>query len=270
MVVLLNSDNVDHNIATIDGHGTFHGVGPIGSTTGGQSISTEIKLKRPTSVLSTNELLSKLKGIPIIPYECSNSKGLSKILFKPRAELMLPYTLPSSITTDSIWKAAGLKLHTTQRPNWSGYMKKITVSKHQKHQITFLPIIDLNPTDMTCIYSTLLFIITQSNRLGMETASITFDQPLWLKAYEIATEKCLKVVLHLGGFHTLMSFLGCIGYFMGDSGIETVLQTVYGENSVKHMSGKAIARALRGPFIVDSALMMKLHNKLITEEIEVF
>ena len=119
------------------------------------------------------------------------------------------------------------------------------------------------------VYSTLLFIIEQSNKLGMETASITFDQPLWLKAYEIATEKCLKVVLHLGGFHTLMSFLSCIGYFMEDSGIETALQTVYGENSVKHMmSGKAIARALRGHFIVDSALMMKLHHKLLTEEIE--
>lgn len=99
------ADNVDHNIATLDGHGTFHGMGIIASTVGGQSISTEIKLKRPTSILSTNELLTKLKGIPIIPYECQNSNGLSKILFKPRAELMLPFTLPSSITTDSIWKA---------------------------------------------------------------------------------------------------------------------------------------------------------------------
>ena len=263
------ADNVDHNIATLDGHGTFHGMGIIASTVGGHQRTSEVKIKRPQNILSTADLLTKLKGIPIVPYDFPKSNGLSQILFKPRAELMYPFTLPSSITADSIWKAADLKLQSNRRPNWSGYMKKISEHEHPKHQITFLPIIDLNPTDMTCIYSTLLFIMEQSKKLGMMTASITFDQPLWLKAYQIAKEKSLKVFLHLGGFHTLMSFLGSIGYFMADSGIETALQTVYGENAVKHMlSGKAIARALRGHFIVDSALTMKLHQKLVVEEIK--
>jgi len=38
---------------------------------------------------------------------------------------------------------------------------------------------------------------------------------LWLIAYSIARSVC-----HLGGFHTLMSFLGLIGHMMAGSGIE--------------------------------------------------
>ena len=55
--------------------------------------------------------------------------------------------------------------------------------------ITLLPIIDLKPTDYTCIYSTLLFVINQCKKLNITTPSTTFDQPLWLKATEIAIEK---------------------------------------------------------------------------------
>ena len=101
--------------------------------------------------------------------------------------------------------------------------------------ITLLPIIDLNPTDYTCIYSTLLFVINQCKKLNITTPSITFDQPLWLKATEIAIEKSLDIVIHLGGFHTLMSFAGSLGFVMDGSGIESVFKTVYGEDTVKYM-----------------------------------
>ena len=49
-------------------------------------------------------------------------------------------------------------------------------------KIGFLLIMDLDPTDENCIYSTLLFVIDQAKLLNVETPSITFDQPLRLKA----------------------------------------------------------------------------------------
>ena len=50
---------------------------------------------------------------------------------------------------------------------------------HRKNAyIMMLPLIDLNPNDETCIYSTLLYIIEQSKRLNIEIPSVTFDQPL--------------------------------------------------------------------------------------------
>jgi len=64
-----------------------------------------------------------------------------------------------------------------------------------------------------------------------------------------------SVVLKLGGFHTEMSFLGCIGHLMTASGLQELLELIYASNAVVHMTtGKAIARAVRGHFIVDAAL----------------
>ena len=109
-----------------------------------------------------------------------------------------------------------------------------------------LPIIDLNPSDYSCIYSVLVFIVDQSRNLDIEVPCITFDQPLYFKAMEIITAKSMKIVCRLGGFHTLMSFLGSIGDLMEGSGLEEALQRVYGKNAVDHMmTGKAIARAGR-------------------------
>ena len=88
-----------------------------------------------------------------------------------------------------------------------------------------------------------LFVIEQSKKLNVTTPSITFDQPLWLKALEIITAKKMDIVPLLGGFHMLMSFYGSIGTIMARSGIDKLFQSIYGENSVTYMlSGKALAR----------------------------
>jgi len=62
-------------------------------------------------------------------------------------------------------------------------------------------------------------------------------------------------LLRLGGFHTQMSLLGCIGYVMSGSGLEQLLEVVYAPNTVVHMlSGKALSRAVRGHLLVDSGI----------------
>lgn len=63
------------------------------------------------------------------------------------------------------------------------------------------------------------------------------------------------IVLRLGGFHTEMSFLGCIGHLMAASGLHDLLELIYASNAVVHMlTGRAIARAIRGHLIIDAAL----------------
>ncbi len=68
----------------------------------------------------------------------------------------------------------------------------------------FLPIIDMNPTDVSCIYSTLLFVSEHAHRHNVKPI-ITFDQPLWWKALTITvTEPDLRnIVLSLCGFHSI-------------------------------------------------------------------
>ena len=68
---------------------------------------------------------------------------------------------------DVIWYSEWIfssQSHT--RPSWSGFMQqsvyKVEV-EFQQSDVPLLPIIDLLPTDLTCIYSTLAFIQDQEN-----------------------------------------------------------------------------------------------------------
>ena len=66
------------------------------------------------------------------------------------------------------------------------------------------------------------------------------------KAVEItATKQLNKLVIRLGGFHTLMSTIGSIVHTMRGYGIYEALGQIFGLNAIVHiLSGKAIARAL--------------------------
>ena len=50
----------------------------------------------------------------------------------------------------------------------------------------------------------------KASNLGLLTACLIFDQPLWVKAVDIVNSKNLKVVVRLGGFHEVMNFLESI------------------------------------------------------------
>lgn len=91
-------------------------------------------------------------------------------------------------------------------------MQRNINSKHPvKATIKSLPTINLNLSDESCIYSTLLFVEQQAQQLNFLSLSITFDQPLFIKAFKILKAKDTNTVIRLGDFHLLMSFLGGIG-----------------------------------------------------------
>ena len=81
---------------------------------------------------------------------------------------------------------------------------------------------------------------------------ITFDLPLWIKDTLIVLETGMPIVVRLGGFHTLKSFLDCIGYIMADSGLEELIKLVY-PGDVTHISdGGSYYNALRAHFMIDA------------------
>ncbi|CAC5362573.1 unnamed protein product [Mytilus coruscus] len=144
-------------------------------------------------------------------------------------------------------------------PSWSGFMQMVQKGEYPgQSAFTFLPMIDMDPSDLSCIYSTLKFICSQAKSYGVK-AIVTFDQPLYWKALTIITNESTtselqSIILRLGGFHSEMSFLGSIGQLMSGSGLNEVLETVYSANAVGHMTGKAVARAVREHLLVDTTL----------------
>ena len=167
---------------------------------------------------------------------------------------------------DLLWK---ISFPLRVRQVWSGFMQVTARGQHNgKASFHFLPMIDLDPTNMNCIYSTRMFVNQQCLKYTVQPI-VTFDQPLWMKAKLIISQEVdlSNIILILGAFHTTMSFLGSIGHFMRSSGLSTLLELVYAGNTVTHMlSGKAYARAVRGHFLVDGALNAILVKKMTAQE----
>lgn len=244
------ADNIDHSINTLDGHGTFYGMGSISAVTPGKIICRAV----PKKVITTHDLITAGR-IKIIQYQ--TPKSLKEFKLK-KLECMRSSEEPLKLQTDTLWKIAPFISY--PRPGWSGFMHMI----HKGHQhpgkasIVFLPIIDLEPSNMSCIYSTLCFLNDQASKNSC-TPKITFDQPLWWRAFAIIENEegsnLKEVILLLSGLHTDMSFLGCIGHLMINSGLKEVLEQIYDSNTIIHMlSGKALSRARRGHMFVDAAL----------------
>jgi len=138
-------------------------------------------------------------------------------------------------------------------------MQHVCTGNNTVSAVSVLPLIDLNLSDINCIFSTLVFIQQQAEKLSITTPCVTFDQPLWVKAVDIILANRMNIVCRLGGFHTIMSFLGSIGMVMAGSGISDAFETCYGSSTVQQMlSGKQVSRAVRGHLLLASALRLKL------------
>ena len=250
------ADNVDHNLRTIDGFNTPHGMGIICAITPARKVFRKIP-----RISVTNEDILAVGSIDIKHFS-SPCSGMNSLVYKKLVEPM--HCDPIGSGLDALWD---ISLHLqTPRPSWSGMMQTVYKGDHPgPASVIFLPMIDLDPGNMSCIYSTMSFICEHAKRYNM-VPMITFDQPLWWKALSILESEPLdsdlrKIILRLGGFHTLMSFLGCIGHIMSGSGLQSVLEQVYASNfAIQILSGKAYDRVVRGHLLVASAL-----NTIITE-----
>ena len=259
------ADNVDHDIRTIDGYGTFHGMGIISASAhSGQGMHAP-HMEIPVIPRQASRLLSvdvtRNVGVPITPYNKAPKSGLSKVTFEPLQHLHYPTVQPAVVNLSLLWHfCCFLDMSDKLTPNWSGFMQQVTCGPHSSvAHIDLHPVIDLSPNDESCVYSTLLYVDGQARLLGLPVTCITFDQPLWLKAVDICLANDLNIVCRLGGFHLLMSFLGCIGHIMAGAGLEDIFLLNYGPNTVQHMmSGKAFDRAVRGHLLLERALMQLL------------
>lgn len=243
------ADNVDHNVATIDGSGTFHGMGIVATVTPNiNALRKQIAKKNVTA-----EDLAAVGRINIEYYKIPSH--VPPLTYLPLGKI---YAEDPTADLEILWNTS--LLLSSPRPAWSGLMQMLHHGDYPgQSSIMFLPMIDMNPGDPSCIYSTLQFVTSQAKQHKV-TPVLTFDQPLYWKALTIiqcqSSESDLKkIVLRLGGFHMEMSFLGSIGHLMAGTGLQELLEVVYASNTVPHMlSGKAVTRAVRGHLLVDAAL----------------
>ena len=104
------------------------------------------------------------KGIAIQNYAHPVKSTLSSMKIKSLIKLQSPVILPSN-NIDNLWQASWyFRNSSNYRPNWSGYMQNISKGEYPgQSKITYLPIIDLNPTKEKCMYSTFIYSRTSEN-----------------------------------------------------------------------------------------------------------
>jgi hypothetical protein len=198
------ADNVDHNVRTIDGKGTLHAMGIISALVfkAGYSFRTTQLVPRLSKRLTASEVCKE----DVITYSTfikAPGHALAELKLSSLLSLVTPVTLPATANVSLIW-SAGSVFDNTGRTNWSGFMQTTCNGEHPPvASIGFLPIINLPPTDVNCVLTTLLFIEKQAKILEVCTPCITFDQPLFAKALDVVISEKLDIVVRLGGFHVI-------------------------------------------------------------------
>ena len=175
------ADNVDHNISTIDGHNTFHGMGIIATVTP--------KLERKTvipRVTATNEDLIAVGKIEIQYYKQVDI-NMEKLVFAKLKRLTSSSASNQYEELNFVVKVA--RPLRPLAPGWSGMMQMVQTGEFPgQSSVLFMPMIDMNPSDMSCIYSTLKFVAKQCDKLQV-TPVVTFDQPLYWKAFTLVVNE---------------------------------------------------------------------------------
>ena len=104
----------------------------------------------------------------------------------------------------------------------SGYMTTLSRDHHVTSPkpftpLAFGPLINAPPSHPDTIVKTLDYCKNYLQSLGMNTIHITLDMQLYMVAIQVKwsdPEKWATLVMHPGGMHCVMSFLGCIGKLM--------------------------------------------------------
>ena len=97
-----SADNVDHNIITLTGKGTFHGMGIISMSDNSSSTKT---IKRLKYTLKSSEF-GKLHDIRIHQYLGSSTKGLAALSFKNVKHLSKRLVMPKEVGYDLLWQTS--------------------------------------------------------------------------------------------------------------------------------------------------------------------
>lgn len=263
-------DNADINVQTLDGNNTLHVMGIIKIVTPKNAVLYDERIQKCTTKPKAKELAA-ISHVSLQVYDKPVVPGYSKVqvenLHDGRA-----LTEKTINGTDFLW-LYGKWRDIASLPGWNGYLEQLTKNEmnFSTSQVMFLPFIDHPASNVDTIYTTLLCALDIAKSHGQKTCVITFDQPLYSKAREMvaasdSSSNLCKVVVKLGGFHMLMSFLGSMGYIMDGSGLKEALgNKIYAPNSVdKMLSGHAYSRSTRGHILVRLAL-----SKIIFEDMKI-
>ena len=146
-------------------------------------------------------------------------------------------------------------------PKFNGYNTQICRDQGHlakfKTKAMYMQLIDMTPSDPDTIMTALHQAQQITYDRGQDYVVCTADIQLYRVAVNILwayPEQFDKVVLRLGGMHTLMSFIGYTGSLMAESGLYELLDSTFA-GVQKMMTGKKFPQNMRALRIAAEELL---------------
>ena len=262
-------DNADWNEGTLHGKEGWHVMAIM------MAMTPYLDLKRavPTTKVTDADILAA-PG-PEVQFSRVKARFTDETFPKEEdaaAATLIESSWVQSTAEQAVDLAYAVSRATSERlvvPLWANFQHAVQDATHPgPTRFVFHPFVEAKPDSDDAVYSTLSYVLKVSLDMGV-TPVVTFDQPLYLRALKIRNRmaetdpRWSKIVIHLGIFHCMMSYMGGIGQRMEDSGIRKVLEEAYGSGAADHLlSGKAYSRGIRAHQIIHKALYDKLVEML--------
>ena len=242
-------DNIDRLEETLSGAGTTHRVngisiqrGSIGPIPEFKKVQAPKTKKRSINVF-INEFFSYNPGQrPEAPSMCN----------------ALEFNALGNVDTSGkqknfLWILLRMKCAVNQTiPSWTGF--NIILRSDEmvvQDRVRYLSTINGPATSMATINEMLGRALRIKEQLELTFIVIVCDQAIYCKALEIkrkCQDKYSSVILRLGDFHAVCTFMATIGKRFGDAGLQDIAieSGVISEGSVKRvLDGRAYNRAVR-------------------------
>ncbi|MES9884040.1 MAG: hypothetical protein ABW185_24600 [Sedimenticola sp.] len=97
-------------------------------------------------------------------------------------------------------------------------------------RVIYLPMVDMPPAEPDTMLTSMFEVKRITEEAGQKYTIFTNDQQLYKIAVEMTwynPDEFQNFIPRLGGMHYLMSFIGCVGTLMAESGLSEILQAAF-------------------------------------------
>lgn len=146
-------------------------------------------------------------------------------------------------------------------PEFGGFNTQLAREQNQSIKpattAMYTPLIDMVPSDPDTMMTAMCEAQRLTNECGQTYTVFTADQQLYrvmLNVIWVQPDLFPKFVPRLGGMHMLMSFVGCVGVLMANSGLEELLKAAFG-GVARMLAGKNFPQNVRALRMVCEAVL---------------
>jgi hypothetical protein len=230
------ADNININIETVDGKNTFHSVARAVFQIRHYAVDTNIsqskkKRSQERSIQISNSASSLTASLAFSKPKTRGAPGRIENAFDRITECSSNLSKTSDILR-LLLRSISRKIvdipirfpanQPQQIPFWTGYNSGLSEYKSECSVVSYAPIIESKPNDMSTVFTTMKRYIDMTKAMVQVHSVHTFDQQLYAIAKPVEweiPETFRNHTVRLCGFHTLSCYIAPIGKLWGDGGL---------------------------------------------------